>query len=582
MAIYLPFLNSSFLWDDHHFLENNVYVERFDVEKIFTECTTCGSGLVSNYYRPLTSLSFAVDRAVWDLNPMGFHLTNALMHAGAGVVLFWLLVEIGMSVGVAMVVSMLFLVHPVQTEAVSYVNSRGDSLYSLLLFAGLYLFVKSHKSQATSHKLRTKILLLIGSVVFFGLSVLAKELALAGIGLFGLVLLSQITNYPAKGRAGKLQITNKESKIKILSEFVGKIWMQMVAWVGIVGVAVGYLWLRVNKLSFGEGFDYSAQTGGSLWVRLMTFGKVFWVYVKLLVFPYPLHMERSIEALRGPSLWWVGLLAFVFALLVVGKWEYCLRKKVWIWFGVGWFLIMLVPVSGVLPMNGQLYEHWLYVPMVGFWIVVMRGVQLLFRGRKDKLVGWVKYLLAIAVVVYAGLAVRQNYLWSDPVRFYEYTLDFVESPSMYNNLAKAYLDQGKSAEAEYSARRAIELEDKTAYPHGLLAGIYIRRGDMNLAEDEFVRAVEVQPGYYPAYQSLLKLYVDQERFKKAMTVVENLLELDEDNWQNWLAKGKVEWLMGEAELAEESFGRGLELAQDVEGVEAMVESIKKEFRPKSQ
>ena len=71
IAVYLPSLQNGFLWDDEVFFLNNENVAKFDVVKMFTESTTSGAGQTSNYYRPLTSLSFAIDYQLWGEKPLG-------------------------------------------------------------------------------------------------------------------------------------------------------------------------------------------------------------------------------------------------------------------------------------------------------------------------------------------------------------------------------------------------------------------------------------------------------------------------------------------------------------------------------
>ena len=75
---YFSSFSNPFIWDDEQFITSNAYVRNFDIGKIFTTNTVAGAGVQSNYYRPLTTLSFAVDTAIWGSNPFGFHLTNLL------------------------------------------------------------------------------------------------------------------------------------------------------------------------------------------------------------------------------------------------------------------------------------------------------------------------------------------------------------------------------------------------------------------------------------------------------------------------------------------------------------------------
>ena len=97
ILVYTPSLTNKLFWDDEQFIYNNQHVKRFDIVKIFTTNTIDGAGETSNYYRPLTTLSFAFDYQLWGINPIGYHLTNTLLHTSAGVLVFLLLLSLGMT-----------------------------------------------------------------------------------------------------------------------------------------------------------------------------------------------------------------------------------------------------------------------------------------------------------------------------------------------------------------------------------------------------------------------------------------------------------------------------------------------------
>lgn len=181
---YFSSLTNPFIWDDEQFITSNVYVQHFALDKIFTQSTTSGAGIVSNYYRPITTLSFAIDSKIWSfgstqdkgMNTFGFHLNNLMLHAGVGILLFFFLLELGIGQLWSFFIALIFLIHPVQTEAVSYINSRGDSLYALFLFASLFLFFRAMSQKG--------ILLYIEALGLYALSIFSKEIAVAAFPLF--------------------------------------------------------------------------------------------------------------------------------------------------------------------------------------------------------------------------------------------------------------------------------------------------------------------------------------------------------------------------------------------------------------
>jgi protein O-mannosyl-transferase len=188
-------LNNQFVWDDEQFIYKNQFVKTFAVKEIFTTNTIAGAGELSNYYRPLTTLSFAIDYSIWGLTPFGFHLTNLLLHISAGCVLILILRALKIPIIPATIIAGLFIVHPIQTEAVSYANSRGDSLFTFFAFGSVlsFLYVLSKKNYAItiynlSLSLTPKIFGTL-AVMLYATSIFSKEIGIATGGLHAVVFL---------------------------------------------------------------------------------------------------------------------------------------------------------------------------------------------------------------------------------------------------------------------------------------------------------------------------------------------------------------------------------------------------------
>ncbi|HYK07993.1 MAG TPA: tetratricopeptide repeat protein [Candidatus Eisenbacteria bacterium] len=541
---YFSSLGNPFIWDDEQFITSNQYVQSFDIEKIFTTNTVAGAGVVSNYYRPLTTLSFAIDTKIWSSNVFGFHLANLLLHIGAGIVLFGLLGELGISLLPSFFIALFFLIHPIQTEAVTYINSRGDSLYALFLFGSLWLFTKTLRLNPKSQNLNSKqiqntkyqILDTTLVVFLFILSLLSKEIALAGIGLYFLVWWLTSWSSRAKSRDLKQNIQQKEF---LISNFKFLMKTQNTKYVlSIIGaiciITMAYVVLRLTVLNFGNTLNFYGgenEYTRSLAIRLFTFCKVLWLYVGLLVWPYPLHMERTVDLVR--SFWspWVwGTIGLVGGVGLVGWIELKKKRTAWILFGMSWFLIMLIPSSGIIPINGILYEHWLYVPAVGFFIMVYGLLQFLIynfqfliksQNTKYQIQNTFRKILYIFVILlcllYLFLTIRQNNLWADQVQFYRYTLSFApDSARLHNNLGMTLANQGdvKGAIPEY--KKALSLGYGYPQIYNNLGNAYRVEGEYGLAEKNLKRALQLSPEFTVARINLIKLYVESKQFDKAL------------------------------------------------------------------
>lgn len=515
LIAYGPSLNNAFVWDDEQFIYRNVYVEQFAVQKIFTTNTSAGAGELTNYYRPLTTLSFAIDHAIWGKNPFGFHLTNMLLHITAGLLLFYLCKLLKLPALAAASIATLFIVHPIQTEAVIYANSRGDSLYAVFLFLTLISFYKTLTAYSYTFNLYnlqlrfTPVFFATAAILNYAASILSKEI---GIATGGLLFLLYIYHFVQQ----KLGLRDYFSRTKLgLATFC------LLAVVGI-----GYLALRATVLNFDSSFNFYSD--GSLYqsnlaVRLLTFTKVIWIYLRLLLIPFPLHMERDTSLVTSAiNPWTVASLMLVVSLLVIG-WKQLQRKNPWILFGLSWFFIMLLPVSGIIPINGILYEHWLYLPIVG-WALCLYGLGKLIISKpvwKALLSKKVPQTMGTAlVIIWSILTIRQNYIWGDPVRFYTYTLKHSQSARLHNNLAMAYSERGKYTQA--LEHYTIALEFFPYYPqiHHNMGNLYAEQQEYEKAEESYLTALEISPSFFFSVGKLFNLYVATDQLDKAYALAQ--------------------------------------------------------------
>ena len=509
--IYLPSFGNRFIWDDEQFIYKNAYVLNFDLPAIFTQSTTAGAGIASNYYRPLASLSFALDHALWGLQPFGFHLTNTLLHAGAGLILYLLLTQSGFGYkdkslwqDPAFWLSLIFLIHPIQTEAVVYINSRGDSLSALLSLTTLLLFAKviDKKSKAQVSLLPSQVwpVYILG---IFLLAMLAKEIAISTVGLMFLIYWQQLDR-------------EKTQKNKQINHGLAKITL-----VAATAVAATYFFLRLTVFNFQNTVNFyttATEYSQSLAVRMLTFSHTLWIYGRLLLVPYPLHMERDLTSISSIySVWpWLSFTTIILV-FAIGAWEKIKHSTTWIWFGSAWFAITIAPMSGVIPINGMIYEHWLYLPMIGFFLVIWRIATLwnkkLFLN--SKFVSTSKFLLIFCTILLSLLTIRQNWLWRQPIPFYNYLLRYADSARIRNNLAMAYAETNQLDEAMEQYQQALKLDDTYPQIYHNIANIYSIDGDKEKALEYYQLALKKDAEFIPTLINITQLYQEMGKTDEA-------------------------------------------------------------------
>lgn len=547
----VAYLNSwwnPFIWDDEQFIFKNVFVTEFRLPELLSQPVTAGGGVISNYYRPLTSLTFAIDWAVWGGRPFGFHLTNTALHVGTGLTLFALFKLLGIGrqkpdhetpekwwLDPAWWVSAVFLVHPIQTEAVTYINSRGDSLYAFCLSLSLLFFTKVWLKQQ-SHA-RNFFL----TIAFFVAALLSKEIALAGAGLFGLLSFLIVFKDVLTKKNWRQTLNNNQLGLGLTTV--------------LIAIAICYLGLRATIWNFDNSFDFydgSGQYAQNLDIRLLTFSKIHWMYLKFLFLPWPLHMERDtalVTTAANPWTW--SLTAFWLAAAWLGWREISQKHTYWIWLGAGWWWLMLLPVSGIIPINGLLYEHWLYLPMVGWWLLCYRILDIwLVPHLKLKLPQ--PFLLSVGAFWLAILLLltwRQNYLWGDHIRFYTYILQFNQTARVHNNLAMAYDQQGEHHQAISHYQAAIEITDSYPQVQYNLGNAYSEIGENNAATAAYNRAIEIDPSFVYPYLKLAEQSIQNEDWSTAATNLDTITKLVPNRLDWRVLYGQILYQTGEYDQA---------------------------------
>lgn len=454
LIIYAPSLWASFIWDDEQFIYKNIDIRSFDLSKIFSRNTVGGAGVASGYYRPITSLTFALDWLLSQGNPSWFHLMNIFWHFASGVTLAGFLGTMGMPVLIPIII---FLLHPLQTEAVAYISGRGDPLSLFFGFFSMWTFALYVKHAERSN-------LLIISYAAFALALLSKESGVVFLGLAAFILV---------GHSGK-------------------------RWLSILGfgvVAIAGILLRLVIVGDNFGFHWNGAYGASMMIRIFTFSRVLPEYLRMIFVPFPLHMERFVPLVTSLlSPWpWISLGIIALILLVGIKLEKKYRRLYW--FGVFWFGIFLLPQSGILiPAPALLTEHWLYGSLAGFGLAFYA----LWHSW-----GWkpMKFVGLLILCIWLILGFRQSYLWADAIRFYEYTLRFSKTARLHNNLGMHYIESGRFNEAEDQYLLAAGLGDYAQIYYNL-GNLYVASNRVNEAIIQYRKALEIDPQFTIARDQL--------------------------------------------------------------------------------
>lgn len=513
-------------WDDTDWIINNPFVHSFsleNIENLFTKNTLAGVGLKSNYYRPFLFLTFALNYIISGTAPLGYHLVSNGLHILNAILIFFLLLSIFRNKFVAFWSAFLWLVHPLQTEAVTYISGRGDPLNVFFMLSALSLFIYKEKNglQFLGFK--------IFPALFLILALLSRETAI----VFPFLLMILYISFISKERFIK---SLKQALFKALPYF---------------SIVLIYGILRLTVLNFDNTLNFYSKANPyteSFFIRMYTFLNVLLTYAKLMILPLGQHMERSVTIYTHFFNWPV-VSSFTIAVVVFWILRSLYKKEIknskffgegsrakpeisveiqnshfrlW-FFAVGWFFVNLGPTSGITPINAQLYEHWLYLAMLGPIILAVYYLDI-FRKRYLKMVSIaVLVLLLVFVSFFSILSIKRNILWGDPIKFFEDILKYEpDGARINNNLGNLFYDKGEEKRAEEYYWKAVSVEDNFPQPHFNLGDILQSRNDMRGAIVEFEKAIEIDPNFPYAYQKLAVIYAGQGDLASAANALEKL------------------------------------------------------------
>jgi tetratricopeptide (TPR) repeat protein len=522
LTAYANALRHPFVHDDAVFIQYNPYIHDLDLRNIFIQTTVPDERfpLVNRYYRPcLEALNRLLYRA-FGLNPYAFHFFNILLHILNSFLVYNLVLRLtGLHKGTALAAAVLFLSHPVQSEAVACVAGVSNLVFTFLCLLSFYGYLLS----TTNISPGRRALFYAFSLVLFFTALLSKEQSV--------VLPFLIILYEAVFAASPLKIPREKYRL-----------------VGGFFIVMGVYFL-LRKILFGHPLTPVLESPGELILRLLAVPRTLLIFLGLVLFPRDLHYYRNQDILL-PWLWPLAGLAAAGAAVF-----YLVRRapdiyKTRMMFGLGFFIISLLPTLNIVPLVNEYSkiltaEHFLYFPLIGLLLVFLSlgrwWLDLKPAGARRALsVGG----LAALVIVYTGITVKQNTYWRGEVPLFERTLQFEQDFGRgHILLAKAYAAQGQMVKAIEHDRRALEImegylrrvkQEKVAmfYINFIkdinhhLGYCYEVLGDLDQSHAYYARALNLDPGSGRLHYALGISYLKMQDLRHATSHFEQAVKLD--------------------------------------------------------
>ena len=594
--------------------------------------------------RPLTEFSFALNYRFGELNPFGFHLVNILIHITNGILAYFLALHVfgrlslfqyepcgspialknhrtrekksgksairteklpfsGFSSSsipfMSLCVALIFVVHPIQTQAVTYIVQRYVPMSAMFYMASVLLYIKARSSQLNMAGLgqngnpenksllgktdKTRAVFSSGILTCFFFSFLS--------GVFALLCKENAATLP-----GAILLVEY-----FLFDRSWRRWKKKLIWVIPVGIFLGFLVLYFFSSMRGFRFENLLEDVSVLtretkavdrWSYFCTQFSVFFQYVRLLFFPVGQNLDYMYPMKTGFFDGYTPL-AFIFVMTILFLAIWNIKKKPAISFGIFWLFITLSIESSIFPITDAMFEHRLYLPVFGFSVSVVYCLFDLLAGRR----GWAVLFLTVGIVALGTATYLRNQIWKDPLVLWtdvvsksplnyrgrtnlgallndrgdrkEAIREFTEAlrikpefATARNNLGNAFLRQGRYNEAIVQLREALRLKPNMVGAHnnmGIILGI---RGDFDSAVRHFKRALAIKPQSGETYCNLGTAFLKQGKLKEAVQYFLKAVRFQPKNSTIHRNLGQALTLQGQKEDAHRQFLEAVRINPD--------------------
>ena len=311
--------------------------------------------------------------------------------------------------------------------------------------------------------------------------------------------------------------------------------------------------------------------------RLITFIRVIFTYIRLMVFPIGLHMERTITISRSiadPS----AIAAVLFIIAIGYAVYYTYKRSRLISFCIAWFFINLLPVSNIVPINSFLAEHWIYMASAGPFLLVGIMVARAFKRLNDTGYFYAKFVLIIVVGIiignYARMTAVRNMDWKDEISFFKSTLKYhPKNARLYLNMGNTYYEQGDIEEAITQYKRAIDINRNYAVAYGNIGSARLHTGDIDEAEKYLAKALSIKDNYPIAHYNLGIVYFQKGEYKDCIREIEKATQQLPQLYQAWNMLGRAYLKIKDVPRAKNAFQRSMEIMPRQAGIQKILKKL---------
>lgn len=536
----LAYCNSfqgAFVFDDKANILDNPAVHEF----------RWGSLLEGGGARRLGIATFALNYAIGQQDPLGYHVVNLAIHLAAALVLYALarrLLELSTSEAlresaqfIAFVIALLWVVHPLQTQAVTYIVQRYESLMGLCYFACLYCVLRG---SASAHPWR-----------WYALSLVAMVLGIGGKE-------SMITAPVAVLLMDRLVISRSWSQL-----WQQRKWLYALYAAPLVVVCPVLLLVAFGENKTNVGFQMEEV---SALEYLRTQPSVISYYLWLAIFP----LRQCFDYLWPVANSWPQIVlptALLVAIVAIALANY--RRRPLLTFAILVFFLHLSPTSSFVPIRDLAVEHRMYVPLAAVLSIVVVAGYLLVRRLENPLA--LKFAAVGVMGIVLGLTVlslQRNQLYHRPIDLWSDVM--AKAPHNYrgyNNYANALVQEKRYDEALAALEQSLKVNPRSGTTLAGLANVLAIQGEYDRATTYARKVVEINPDWQNAHSNLAYVLSMQDRHEEAAEAYRAALELNDGDAVSHANLGIVLMQLGRREEAVRHFDRALEINPNLKEVQ---------------
>jgi tetratricopeptide (TPR) repeat protein len=516
LLAYWNSFDASFHFDDFHNIADNRIIKdlRYFLDTSEAEDFYMYDSLRNRY---VGYLSFALNYRISGLDVRGFHITNLAIHILNGVMVYLLVILVfrtpfmegsrlrDRSGLIAFFSALLFVSHPIQTQAVTYIVQRFASLTAMFYLLSTVSYIAFRLTESRKRRSILYVLALLSAVLAMKTKQIAFTLPIA-------VSLCEFSFFRTSLRKRALYL------------------VPLFLTVLLIPLSVIDLDKPIGE-TMGELDEFPRTEEISVYDYLLTEFRVVVTYLRLLVLPINQNLYYdypTYHSLVDPQVLLSFLLLmslFLLGVLLYFRSRNTHNESRLVAFGIFWFFLALSVESSIIPLY-PIYEHRLYLPSVGFIMACVSGVFMLSMGRARMQKAAMVFFIVLTAAFTLATHTRNN-IWMNEISLWQ---DGVKkSPHKartQNNLCNAYIDEGLLERGIEHCQKAIGLDPEFFRAHNNLGRAYLSLGLRDEAISLFREALRLRPYYVMAHCNLGAAYIDKGLYDMAIDELLKALELD--------------------------------------------------------